>query len=156
MAIFVALGALVQAAPPRTQFDCVMKKLVITDKPMEIEEHLSFWIDEKARTLILPDGRQLRITRLDTYWISAKRRRCSIRVQSQRWHAHLCCIDDQGQRDNSGYWFRSLRECVGGKKLKFAHGRARAAHTGWAGGVNLQLGRQARLQARGNTTAGIS
>jgi hypothetical protein len=62
----------VQAAPPRTQFDCVMKKLVITDKPTEIEEHLSFWIDEKARTLILPDGRQLRITRLDTYWISAK------------------------------------------------------------------------------------
>ena len=49
-----------------------MKKLVITDKPMEIEEHLSFWIDEKARTLILPDGRQLRITRLDKYWISAK------------------------------------------------------------------------------------
>jgi hypothetical protein len=61
-----------QPAQSRTQFDCVMKKLVITDKSTKTEEHFSFWIDEKAGTFILSDGRQLRITRLDKYWISAK------------------------------------------------------------------------------------
>ena len=49
-----------------------MKKLIITDKETEIKEHMSFWIDEKARTLTLSDGRQLRIDRFDDSWISAK------------------------------------------------------------------------------------
>jgi hypothetical protein len=48
-----------------------MKKLVITNRSTQTEEHLSFWIDEKARTLILSGGRQLRISRLDKSWISA-------------------------------------------------------------------------------------
>jgi hypothetical protein len=71
-AILVALSTLAQPARPRIQFNCVMKKLIITDKEIEVEERLSFWIDEKAKTLTLSDGRQLRIDRFDNSWISAK------------------------------------------------------------------------------------
>jgi hypothetical protein len=43
-----------------------------TDKEIEIKEQMSFWIDEKAKTLTLSDGRQLRIDRFDNSRISAK------------------------------------------------------------------------------------
>jgi hypothetical protein len=49
-----------------------MKKLVITDREIEVEERMSFWIDEGNKTLRLSDGRQLRIDRFDSSWISAK------------------------------------------------------------------------------------
>ncbi len=49
-----------------------MKKLIITDREIEVEERMSFWIDEGNKTLTLSDGRQLRIDRFDNSWISAK------------------------------------------------------------------------------------
>ena len=72
VAIAVVIGALSQPARSRTQFNCVMKKLIITDKEIKVEERLSLWIDEKARTVTLSDGRELRIDRFDNSWISAK------------------------------------------------------------------------------------
>ena len=72
MGIVVALCALSPPAQPRIQFNCVMKKLIITDREIEVEERMSFWIDDGAKTLTLSDGRQLRIDRFDNYWISAK------------------------------------------------------------------------------------
>jgi hypothetical protein len=70
--VVVALCALSQPAWSRTQFNCVTKKLIITDMVIEVEEHMSFWVDEGNRTLTLSDGRQLRIDRFDNSWISAK------------------------------------------------------------------------------------
>ncbi len=49
-----------------------MKKLIITDREIEVEERMSFWIDDESKTLTLSDGRQLRIARFDNSWISAK------------------------------------------------------------------------------------
>jgi hypothetical protein len=72
VAIAVVIGALSQPARSRTQFNCVMKKLIITDKEIKVEELLSFWIDEKARTVTLSDGRELRIDRFDNSWINAQ------------------------------------------------------------------------------------
>jgi hypothetical protein len=70
--VVVALCALSQPAWSRTQFNCVTKKLVITDRVIEVEERMSFWIDEKIKTLTFADGRELRIDRFDKSWISGK------------------------------------------------------------------------------------
>jgi hypothetical protein len=60
----------------RTQFNCVISKVIITDKaerdrPVRVEERMSFWIDDAAKTFAFSDGRRLRVTRFEKSWISA-------------------------------------------------------------------------------------
>jgi hypothetical protein len=70
---------LVQVRPTnqtRTQWDCASTKVIVTDKAghtgsVQVEEHLTFLIDDAAKTVIFSDGRRLRITRFDKSWISA-------------------------------------------------------------------------------------
>jgi hypothetical protein len=38
---------------------------------VQVEEHMTFWIDDAAKTFIFSDGRRLRVTRFDKSWISA-------------------------------------------------------------------------------------
>jgi hypothetical protein len=76
-AVFVvALAILVQPGQARTQYNCVTTKVIITDKAgregsIRIEEHISFLIDDAAKTFAFSDGRRLRVTRFDRSWISA-------------------------------------------------------------------------------------
>ena len=37
---------------------------------VQVEEHMTFWIDDAAKTFIFSDGRRLRVTRFDKSWIS--------------------------------------------------------------------------------------
>ena len=37
---------------------------------VEVEEHMTFWIDDAAKTFIFSDGRRLRVMRFDKSWIS--------------------------------------------------------------------------------------
>ncbi|MGO9397773.1 MAG: hypothetical protein ACLP19_08015 [Xanthobacteraceae bacterium] len=72
----VALYTLAQPVQARTPFNCVISKVTITDKaerdkPVRVEEHMSFWIDDAAKTFAFSDGRRLRVTRFDKSWISA-------------------------------------------------------------------------------------
>jgi hypothetical protein len=39
---------------------------------VRVEEHMTFLIDDAAKTVIFSDGRRLRIIRFDKSWISAK------------------------------------------------------------------------------------
>lgn len=38
---------------------------------VQVEDHMTFWIDDAAKTFIFSDGRWLRVTRFDKSWISA-------------------------------------------------------------------------------------
>ena len=38
---------------------------------VEVEENMTFWIDDATKTFVLSDGRRLRISRFDKSWISA-------------------------------------------------------------------------------------
>ena len=64
-----------QAEQTRTQFDCVTTKVIMTNKAgqkgtVQVEEHMTFWIDDAAKTFIFSDGRRLRVVRFDKSWIS--------------------------------------------------------------------------------------
>ena len=37
---------------------------------VQVEEHVTFWIDDAAKTFIFSDGQRLRISRFDKSWIS--------------------------------------------------------------------------------------
>jgi hypothetical protein len=72
LAIFVSTGV----APTRTPLACTTAKVVVVDAPSgssssSTEEHLAFWIDETAKTIIFVDGTPLTIKRFDDRWISA-------------------------------------------------------------------------------------
>jgi len=72
----VAVATLAQPAQARTQLNCVTIKVIITDRAgsdrsVRLEEHMSFWIDDAAKTFTFSDGRRLRVTRFDKSWISA-------------------------------------------------------------------------------------
>jgi len=74
--IIVALAVLSEPAQTRTQFNCVTTKVIITagagrDGAVRAEEHISFLIDDAAKTFAFSDGRRLRVTRFDKSWISA-------------------------------------------------------------------------------------
>jgi hypothetical protein len=65
-----------QTEQTRTQLDCASTKVIMTDKAghegsVKVEEHMTFLIDDAAKTVIFSDGRRLRITRFDKSWISA-------------------------------------------------------------------------------------
>jgi hypothetical protein len=59
----------------RTRFKCVTTKVIMTDKAglkgsVQVEEHMTFSIDDAAEAFIFSDGRPLRVTRFDKSWIS--------------------------------------------------------------------------------------
>jgi hypothetical protein len=65
-----------QTEQPRTQFECATTKVIMTNKAgqtgsVQVEEHMTFWIDDAAKTFIFSDGRRLRVTRFEKSWISA-------------------------------------------------------------------------------------
>jgi hypothetical protein len=64
-----------QTEQTRTQFECATTKVIMTNKAgrtgsVQVEEHMTFWIDDAAKTLIFSDGQLLRISRFDKSWIS--------------------------------------------------------------------------------------
>jgi hypothetical protein len=64
-----------QTEQTRTQFECATTKVIMTNKAgrtgsVQVEEHLTFWIDDAAKTFIFSDGQLLRISRFDKSWIS--------------------------------------------------------------------------------------
>ena len=74
--LLVAVAIWAEPALARSYLNCLTKKVVIIDTPSgstssSIEENLSFWIDEAAKTLVLVDGTPLAVRRLDARWISA-------------------------------------------------------------------------------------
>jgi hypothetical protein len=38
---------------------------------VQVEEQMTFWVDDAAKTFVSFDGRQLRVSRFDKSWISA-------------------------------------------------------------------------------------
>jgi phosphoribosylformylglycinamidine (FGAM) synthase-like amidotransferase family enzyme len=65
-----------QTERARTQFECATTKVIMTNKAgqtnsVQVEEHMTFWIDDAAKTFIFSDGRRLRVTRFDKSWTSA-------------------------------------------------------------------------------------
>jgi hypothetical protein len=59
----------------RAQFKCVTTKVIMTAKAglkssVQVEEHMTFSIDDAAKAFIFSDGRPLRVTRFDKSWIS--------------------------------------------------------------------------------------
>ena len=65
-----------QAEQTRTQFDCASTKVIVTDKAghkdsVQVEERVTFLIDDAAKIVIFSDGRRLRVARFDKSWISA-------------------------------------------------------------------------------------
>jgi hypothetical protein len=76
--LLMALVVWTEPALGRSYLHCPTKKVVIVDTPKgrtssSIEESLSFWIDEAAKTLVLADGTPLTVRRFDDRWISAAR-----------------------------------------------------------------------------------
>ena len=65
-----------QAEQTRIQLDCASTKVIMTDKAghkdtVHVEDHMTFLIDDAAKTVTFSDGRPLRIARFDRSWISA-------------------------------------------------------------------------------------
>jgi hypothetical protein len=76
--LLMAFTAWTEPALARSYLNCLAKKVVIVDTPRgstssSVEEHLGFWIDEAAKTLVLADGTPLTVHRFDDHWISAAR-----------------------------------------------------------------------------------
>lgn len=76
LAIFTRLAQARLAEQTRAQLDCATTKVILTDKAghkdsVQFEEHMTFLIDDVAKTVMFPDGRRLRTTRFDKSWISA-------------------------------------------------------------------------------------
>jgi hypothetical protein len=76
LAILTPAAQVCQAEQRRTQFDCATTKVIMTNKDgqtgsVQVEEHMTFWIDDAAKAFILSDGQRLRISRFDKSWISA-------------------------------------------------------------------------------------
>lgn len=74
--IVIALAILSEPTRARTRLDCVTTKVIITasagrDETVRAKEHVSFLIDDAAKTFTFADGRQLQVTRFDKSWISA-------------------------------------------------------------------------------------
>jgi hypothetical protein len=68
--------------------NCLTRKVVIVDAlkgstPSSVEEHLGFWIDEAAKTLVLADGTPLTVHRFDDHWITAARGDMSYELDRQ-------------------------------------------------------------------------
>lgn len=74
--IIIALTVVTEPGFARYQYRCATTKVVITSAPgrestLRLEEHLTFWIDDAAKTVALSDGTRLQVTRFDPSWINA-------------------------------------------------------------------------------------
>ena len=70
LAILTSPAQARQTEQARTQFECAITKVIITNKAgqtgsVQVEEHVTFWIDDAAKTFIFSDGQLLRISRFD-------------------------------------------------------------------------------------------
>jgi hypothetical protein len=84
----MAFTAWTEPALARSYLNCLAKKVVIVDTPRgstssSVEEHLGFWIDEAAKTVVLADGTPLTVHRFDDRWISAARGDVSYELERQ-------------------------------------------------------------------------
>ena len=86
--LLMALTGWTEPAFARSYLNCLTKKVVIVDttrgsSSSTVEEHLGFWIDEIAKTVVLADGTPLTIRRFDDRWISAARGDMSYELERQ-------------------------------------------------------------------------
>ena len=84
----MALIGWIEPALARSYLNCPTKKVVVVDttrgsSSSTVEEHLGFWIDETAKTVVLADGRALTVHRFDDRWISAARGDMSYELERQ-------------------------------------------------------------------------
>jgi hypothetical protein len=68
--LLIAITGWTELALARSYLNCPTKKVVIVDttrgsSSSTVEEHLGFWIDETAKTVVLADGTPLTIRRFD-------------------------------------------------------------------------------------------
>jgi hypothetical protein len=75
LAMLMQLAQVRRMEQRRTQYDCAGTKVVVTDKgghkdAVRVEGHMTLLIDDAAKNVIFSDGRRLRITRFDKFWIS--------------------------------------------------------------------------------------
>ena len=74
--VALALATPTQALLGQSEIDCTASKVTIINAPgvansARTEEHLTFLINDEARTIAFSDGRQLRVNRFEQSWISA-------------------------------------------------------------------------------------
>src|ERR1700731_1237443 len=86
--LLIAITGWTELALARSYLNCPTKKVVIVDttrgsSSSTVEEHLGFWIDETAKTVVLADGTPLTIRRFDDRWISAARGDVSYELERQ-------------------------------------------------------------------------
>jgi hypothetical protein len=86
--LVMAFTGWTEPALARSYLNCLTKKVVIVDAPRgstssSVEEHLGFWIDEAAKTLVLADGTPLTVRRFEDRWISAARGDMSYELDRQ-------------------------------------------------------------------------
>ena len=86
--LLIAITGWTELALARSYLNCLAKKVVIVDAPRgstssSVEEHLGFWIDEAAKTLVFADGTPLTVHRFDDHWISAARGDTSYELDRQ-------------------------------------------------------------------------
>jgi hypothetical protein len=72
----IALTAWTEPVLARSYLNCLATKVVIIDAlnrstSSSVQEHLGFWIDEAAKTIMLANGTSLTVRRFDDHWISA-------------------------------------------------------------------------------------
>ena len=75
--MIIALTILTETAFARSHYRCAASKVVVTNAPgrdssVRVEEHLGFWIDDAAKTIVLLDGARPQVTRFDQSWVSAR------------------------------------------------------------------------------------
>jgi hypothetical protein len=76
LAISTHLTQVRQTEQTHSQFDCITIKVIMTDKAghkgsVQVEEPVTFLIDDVAKTVTFSDGRRLRVARFEKSWISA-------------------------------------------------------------------------------------
>ena len=74
--LIIALTAWTEPVLARSYLNCLATKVVIIDAlnrstSSSVQEHLGFWIDEAAKTIMLANGTSLTVRRFDDHWISA-------------------------------------------------------------------------------------
>jgi hypothetical protein len=74
--LLLAVAVWTEPASARSYLNCLARKVVITDAPTgstssSTEEHLRFWTDETAKTVVFVNGTPLVVHRFDDNWISA-------------------------------------------------------------------------------------
>ena len=76
--LLIAVTGSTESALARSYLNCLTKEVVIIDAPKgstssTVEGHLSFWVDEAAKTLLLAERTLLTVHRFDDHSISATR-----------------------------------------------------------------------------------